>query len=361
MPMPAILRHLRVGYCRGCACLLLLVSIASLLADLRMQQLALLGDVGYNITKNPTSGTERADNRAAAAWASGTSPDTSTTGRPLSTSTLTGGTTAPRKKGRKRKPPMKAGNMSLVDVSRILQTNRTTMTFPTFGSCALIGSSPILLKKSHGYDIDKHDTVIRINRLPTEDYFNDFGRKTDVLFGNCFTNKLGKVTFMGESVKKCGRPECYRTVDCRHGGPGCSFGMLMFKAGCQSRKKMDSIWGHAPFPVTQVHRNVTHGISHITGRGTHIPSTGFYAFLAFATLCGKLTLYGFGGSTTADGHAVDPNQHSFAWEHGVMRRILGGKMRSKDWRSHRWRKSRESRWLEEQMAVRRRGISIVTD
>ncbi|CAK0872648.1 unnamed protein product, partial [Prorocentrum cordatum] len=48
--------------------------------------------------------------------------------------------------------------------------------------CALVGGSSILHDRGLGPEIDAHDTVIRVNRLPTPAFFADWGRRTDIYF-----------------------------------------------------------------------------------------------------------------------------------------------------------------------------------
>jgi len=81
----------------------------------------------------------------------------------------------------------------------------------SFNNCALVGASPILNGAGHGADIDSHDTVIRVNRLPTPEYADDFGKKTDVYFANLLIARQGKTVLMGgeeTSCKDSSQPAC---------------------------------------------------------------------------------------------------------------------------------------------------------
>lgn len=51
-------------------------------------------------------------------------------------------------------------------------------------SCAVVSSSPRLLKHKYGDDIDAHDLVIRFNDAPTAGFESHVGNKTDVLILN---------------------------------------------------------------------------------------------------------------------------------------------------------------------------------
>ena len=63
------------------------------------------------------------------------------------------------------------------------------------GRCAVVSSSPALLGKHYGADIDSHDSVIRFNFPPMEmRYAIDVGSTTSLIFGhasNLVTPKLG--------------------------------------------------------------------------------------------------------------------------------------------------------------------------
>lgn len=199
----------------------------------------------------------------------------------------------------------------------------------SFGSCAIVGSSSVLDGQRHGADIDSHDTVIRVNRLPTTQYFADFGKRTDVLFGNYWEAGHGMVTLMGPASKNCshakGAVECDTSIRCDQGGPMCSFSTLIVKmrnASPSTRKYMSRRWAHAPYPVASAKEEVFDVAGSLLP-GVDRPSAGFVAFLTFAPLCRTLKVFGFAGRTTADGHPM-ATSHNFDLEHSVLALLSRG-------------------------------------
>ena len=63
------------------------------------------------------------------------------------------------------------------DVFRFLPQ---TTKLPQFGTCAVVGNAPSLLKFSFGEEIDAHDAVFRINLAPTKSYEKHVGSRTTV-------------------------------------------------------------------------------------------------------------------------------------------------------------------------------------
>ena len=50
------------------------------------------------------------------------------------------------------------------------------------------------------------------------------------------------------------------------------------------------------------------------------PSSGFHAFLTIAPLCRRISLFGFGGNSTWDGHTISP-RHAIEEEHAQLRAV----------------------------------------
>eukprot|EP00927_Polykrikos_kofoidii_P036687 TRINITY_DN30973_c0_g2_i2.p1 TRINITY_DN30973_c0_g2~~TRINITY_DN30973_c0_g2_i2.p1 ORF type:complete len:504 (+),score=36.32 TRINITY_DN30973_c0_g2_i2:63-1514(+) len=181
-----------------------------------------------------------------------------------------------------------------------------------FDRCAIVGSSGNLVGKNLGAAIDKYDTVIRVNKLPREKYFKDFGSKTQIYFTNpYFLDRQCRdypVQYMGGSSETCklkARQHCggnfkamvWKGADEPYRHKGNNSWSKQFTNGCAVR--CDSV----PCAIQTDHLNrAAFSLLDIKGRE---PTTGFHAFLTFSVICNSLTLFGFGGGwTTYDNHTM---------------------------------------------------------
>lgn len=200
-----------------------------------------------------------------------------------------------------------------------------------FDRCALVGSSSELIGKRLGAEIDGHDTVIRVNRVPNERFINDFGNRTDILFAGPVAEKRPMFTWAGMFYRKMGGE--YEL--CQFHSKNCPFKALILK-GADSRefglpwekryprekpgwRPKESKWplAYQDDPVNNFAYDLI---------GGKRPTNGFQAFLTFSLLCNSLDVYGFTGSGTADGHAVS-RQHNLTFEHDLQRQLEDGSFR----------------------------------
>jgi len=218
-----------------------------------------------------------------------------------------------------------------------------------FDSCALVGTSADLLGRAHGAEIDSHDTVIRVNRLPSPDFFADFGTRTDVYFAEPGMRMLGKVsystTFLGGADFNGSPSWCsFRSgglegnlsvlkLNTSDGVP-CPAASIVFK-GTDS-EGYNLTWEER-FPEEAPGWNLTaseiplwHQSSRINGAVRLFPglmnfepTSGFQALMTFGPICSSLTLYGFTGGSTGDNHNVS-SQHDLSLEHFWLRRLEQG-------------------------------------
>merc|ERR1719245_2679996 len=100
-----------------------------------------------------------------------------------------------------------------------------------FKSCAVVGSAGSLREKRQGAEIDQHDTVIRINRLPTKNFKPFTGTKVSVAYMNEPNFLRGTVMFLSKKKDNCtgGEDTCWESADCRRGGTRCNFPAMVFR------------------------------------------------------------------------------------------------------------------------------------
>lgn len=214
---------------------------------------------------------------------------------------------------------------------RVLGTNLSDGFPKAFGDCALIGSSAILNNSRRGSEIDTYGTVIRVNRVPTKDYYLDFGKKTDIVI-------LNKKLSINKTIEHLGDEHLRQGFQCDTTEKQCSnFSVIIntIDRGWQ-REWIRQVWARAPIPIGEISPLPHLVADDLPSMKRTVPSTGFKAFLAFASMCDKLTLYGFGGGMkTADGHKVEValggEHHDFEAENLIIDKIANGTMRNKDW------------------------------
>mmetsp|Transcript_81683 Transcript_81683/g.229946 ORF Transcript_81683/g.229946 Transcript_81683/m.229946 type:complete len:318 (-) Transcript_81683:93-1046(-) len=209
-----------------------------------------------------------------------------------------------------------------------------------FERCALVGSSAALKGRGLGGEIDSHDTVIRVNRIPTEHFVLDFGSRTDVLFSGPRAD--GKDMFDKRVVR-------YRTFggqveNCSFGAERCGFTSMVFKGAdfVEYNRTWNQVWpksepGWKPRTSTfalgyQSDLVNIFAFKLLNRSKPSRPSNGLHAFLTFGLMCKQMNLYGFAGQGTADGHRLDFNVHNLTREHELMRRVINGQARvSAEW------------------------------
>lgn len=200
--------------------------------------------------------------------------------------------------------------------------------------CALVGGSTDLLGKGLGPAIDRHDTVIRVNRVPTEEYFKDFGNRTDVFFAGAKAEGRHMYNLAGQYFRSMGGS--YHL--CEFSAEDCPFRALVLKGvdhprhpraweskyPCEKpgwRPEADDLrWplGYQGYVLNTFAFDLLEGDR---------PTNGFHAFLTFLLACEELDVYGFSGGETADGHKMSA-QHKLGREHEIMAWLAFGKIAS---------------------------------
>lgn len=220
-----------------------------------------------------------------------------------------------------------------------------------FHTCALVGSGDILVGAKRGKEIDAHDYVIRVNRIPTSEFVEDFGNRTDII---TLVSLRRRIQYMGDRHYASSIPVSQPIPNCSDARSGChAVGVLQVWGPASSDfdwlftdEGGEGAWlrggGAAegwlgeggvqsyPLPNWQshplvgvVHTNVTDLILTLLPQKV---SSGFRAFVVFAALCDQLDVYGFGSKNgsdaTADGHPEVG--HNLDGEHAIEYMIAAG-------------------------------------
>lgn len=190
--------------------------------------------------------------------------------------------------------------------------------------CALVGASSVMAGSKAGADIDGYDVVIRVNRIPNNEYYEDFGNRTDVLFVNTLTASSNDSVSLMRGGADAVHTSCRKL-------PGCQNAAVIVRGdwGCDLNK-LAAVWGLNHTFIGCTHDNVSqiaYGMKRLNG---YEPSSGFQAFLAFLPLCRTLDLFGFGGVKTADGH-IEWERHALATEHEIQDFIIDRRWGEIEW------------------------------
>ena len=209
------------------------------------------------------------------------------------------------------------------------------------GRCAIVGSGAALAGRSLGHAIDSHDVVIRVNRLNNGMSATDLGARTDVWFSKM--SRISKrarelyLDVIGLGGKTILRPPC------RLAGPApsatCPFKAFVFRGGSKTRKgqQMMDRWRallngsssrhNLGFPIGQESGAVFKAAERLVSLSARPASCtrqagpeatmGFHAILTFASHCRHISLFGFTGNSTFDGHAIV--NHNLDREHDLLR------------------------------------------
>lgn len=198
-----------------------------------------------------------------------------------------------------------------------------------FRSCALVGSSDNLRKAGLGPEIDSHDTVFRVNRVPNAEFARDYGSRTEVLFMGAVSEKKKRYSktgiyyrYFGGDIWLCAwqARECPFRVVLLKGADRVEYGQNFaerYPKGEEGWKPSFSEFaiGHQSDAVNTFAYRLNNGAR---------PTNGFQAFLTAAVVCKSLTVYGFGGTGTGDGHVIK-SVHDLWGEHEMMRHVIDGK------------------------------------
>lgn len=199
--------------------------------------------------------------------------------------------------------------------------------------CALVEASGVS-GSGLGAEIDAHTAVIRLDRMPTEEFRGDLGGRTDFLF-------LGRASDGSVALGGGEEPEVWGCHDVE----GCDGASVIVRADLDSCDPghMAYVWGKSHPIVGCQHKNISRivatGFSALRG---FLASTGTQAFFTFLPLCDELDLYGFEGQSTADG----TGGRTLHEEHRIQGMIAAGLWDELPWRNE----FGEAEWLREHAA-----------
>jgi len=166
--------------------------------------------------------------------------------------------------------------------------------------------------------------------VPSSEFFEDMGRRTDVYFKNLlsdFKDEKTKVWYMDAKGPAGKRIEQHGW--CVHASKeGCPFATVLYEGASENHRKKFK-WDTRrkwalpyAYQTDDLHR-VEHALS-VFGPEQKVPSAGFKAFLTCAMLCDSIYLYGFAGTDALDGHFLAHSRHVLAEEHSFLDRASHG-------------------------------------
>ena len=198
--------------------------------------------------------------------------------------------------------------------------------------CAIIGSGASLRGKTLGSTIDEHDLVVRVNRLPdtsNRSQAADLGTRTDVWFSKlCRVSKMEQfinetngpyLTLEGMQGTKLGGAKCFLSNKALP--PACPFRAFIARGGgtCMERLSIVKRASRVDFPVGMQSRALYKAGRQLVNKpkaDSVEATTGFHAILTCVSLCQSLSVFGFTGAETLDGHEL--RGHSIGKEHAIL-------------------------------------------
>lgn len=190
-------------------------------------------------------------------------------------------------------------------------------------SCAVVGSGAALRGRGRGSIIDAHDVVVRINRvMHAGGLAGDLGARTDVYF-----TKLCRAQVRDWRAPLVLELQADDGVEGRRcslaGEQRCPFSAFVFMAHgkgrtCRRRRWLDTSLARAAATAQIVLGEqdpaAYDAAAKILGA---LPTMGFHAIYTLRPICGSLTLFGFAGNVTLDGHPITTD-HDLAREHALL-------------------------------------------
>ncbi|XP_078585775.1 alpha-2,8-sialyltransferase 8B-like [Branchiostoma floridae x Branchiostoma japonicum] len=210
-----------------------------------------------------------------------------------------------------------------------------------YGTCALVGSSGILLKSRCGAEIDSSDFVIRFNLSPRDGYTKDVGKKSSMMVLNTNMSHKAYDIFNNTAVNKEARlREMFQTADNsilffpksnRYWGMYKGLEQILRRQGLNAGIVMGVTTSE------RGHDEIRHMVWDVldSQHTSEMPSTGLLLVEIAITFCDRVRLYGFYPfSRDQQNHAVPfhywdasihfpgpENIHNFVAEFELLRKL----------------------------------------
>ncbi|CAL5357176.1 unnamed protein product [Camellia sinensis] len=200
-------------------------------------------------------------------------------------------------------------------------------------SCAVVGNSGILLKSDYGELIDSHEIVIRLNNARTGGFERNVGSKTNISFVNsnilhlcarregCFCHPYGRTVPIVMYICQPVHFLDYTLCNSSHRAP-LLITDLRFDVLCTRIVKYYSLKRF----VEVTKRPVEEWVSAHDGSLFHY-SSGMQAIMLALGICDKVSIFGFGKSTSAKHHyhtnqKAELHLHDYEAEYDLYRDLV---------------------------------------
>ena len=205
-----------------------------------------------------------------------------------------------------------------------------------YGRCAVVGSGAVLRGRGLGSEIDAHDTVVHVNKIPTEALWADMGNRTDVLFNTlCAVHEVDHSDLWPDDTEqwpdigiRIGMQGGDQEIECSSRGDCWGIKAVIFRnynrdscGGDRSASWIKEAARNSHFALGFSADFISTAAHYLQREGSPYccdPSTGFHAALTMAFACESVQLFGFGGDSTIDGHHGGNVGHGIEAEHALL-------------------------------------------
>ena len=192
--------------------------------------------------------------------------------------------------------------------------------------CAIVGGGAGLLGRGLGPRIDAHNLVVRVNRMLGNQPEHDVGERTDVYFSKpCRVVSRGGTNAPQLEVIRSGFPPQRCSTNAFGTGKECPFRAFIMRGGnvCKNRiEALRSVRNHSDIALGMESPAVYDKTLQMLGLSQNSSmdaTTGLHAVITFRPLCSSISLFGFRGNSTFDGHHLV--NHAIDQEHALLREM----------------------------------------